>query len=308
MKVGVIGPIFLDLIYASLQRLPQLGEEVYSENFYPVLGGSAITQAMLLDRFGVNITFGTFLSNGFRSQMVIKLLEEHQFDNYVNLFDAVQFKEIDPTPITSVMSCENDRSFLSYQQGEVKSFITDEALYQFLKGSDWCLAIPDRLNVMKRLYLEGTRFIYDIGWNDNLSIEKEAEILSLCEIFTPNEKEALALTRTTNITEAIKVLACYVKNPIITLGESGVLYYDREIIECSLPIKFNAVDTTGAGDNFLAGVIYGLTQSWDLRRSIKMGLITGGYSTTSVGCCEAKLSLSKAMSYLKKCEEGGYNN
>ena len=62
--------------------------------------------------------------------------------------------------------------------------------------------------------------------------------------------------------------------------------------------EFRAVDTTGAGDNFLAGVIYGLLHDEPLGRCVRLGNIFAGKSTTAVGCFGAAVTPALIREYL----------
>jgi sugar/nucleoside kinase (ribokinase family) len=53
-----------------------------------------------------------------------------------------------------------------------------------------------------------------------------------------------------------------------TLGPAGVLAWDGERILHRPAYRVPVVDTTGAGDVFHAGFIYGLRQGWDLERKL----------------------------------------
>ena len=53
-----------------------------------------------------------------------------------------------------------------------------------------------------------------------------------------------------------------------TLGESGVLAWDGKQLIQSAAYRVNVVDTTGAGDIFRAGFIYGLLHDWPLERQL----------------------------------------
>lgn len=57
---------------------------------------------------------------------------------------------------------------------------------------------------------------------------------------------------------------------IFTSGSSAVLYgrNSGEIKSC-LPPKIQPIDTTGAGDSFRSGVIYGILQNWPETKTIK---------------------------------------
>ncbi len=53
-----------------------------------------------------------------------------------------------------------------------------------------------------------------------------------------------------------------------TLGEEGVLAWDGKQLVHSAAYRVPVVDTTGAGDIFRAGFIYGLMQDWPLERQL----------------------------------------
>jgi sugar/nucleoside kinase (ribokinase family) len=53
-----------------------------------------------------------------------------------------------------------------------------------------------------------------------------------------------------------------------TLGEDGVLAWDGKQLLHSAAYRVPVVDTTGAGDVFRAGFIYGLMQDWPLERQL----------------------------------------
>ena len=62
---------------------------------------------------------------------------------------------------------------------------------------------------------------------------------------------------------------------------------------------FVAVDTTGAGDNFLTGVIYGMIRDMSLEDSLKLGNLFAGKSTTGVGCFGASITLPEVERFLE---------
>jgi sulfofructose kinase len=53
-----------------------------------------------------------------------------------------------------------------------------------------------------------------------------------------------------------------------TLGENGVLAWDGRQLIHSAAYRVPVVDTTGAGDIFRAGFIYGLLHDWPLDRQL----------------------------------------
>jgi sugar/nucleoside kinase (ribokinase family) len=53
-----------------------------------------------------------------------------------------------------------------------------------------------------------------------------------------------------------------------TLGPDGVLAWDGRQFYFSAAYQVPVVDTTGAGDIFHAGFLYGLLQGWELERQL----------------------------------------
>lgn len=68
-----------------------------------------------------------------------------------------------------------------------------------------------------------------------------------------------------------------------TLGEGGVLAWDGERHCHSPAYRVPVVDTTGAGDIFHAGFIYGLLQHWPLERQLDFACAAAALNCTAVG-------------------------
>ena len=57
------------------------------------------------------------------------------------------------------------------------------------------------------------------------------------------------------------------------------------------PVAVAAVDGTGAGDAFNAGVLYGKLAGWPFERCVQLGNAAGAQATTAVGAAEAATDL-----------------
>ncbi len=68
-----------------------------------------------------------------------------------------------------------------------------------------------------------------------------------------------------------------------TLGEEGVLAWDGAQFRYAAAFRVQPVDTTGAGDIFHAGFIYGLLQGWPLQRQLDFACAAAALSCTAVG-------------------------
>jgi sugar/nucleoside kinase (ribokinase family) len=68
-----------------------------------------------------------------------------------------------------------------------------------------------------------------------------------------------------------------------TLGHEGVLAWDGERFHYAPAYRIDAVDTTGAGDIFHAGFIYGLLQGWPLQRQLEFACAAAALNCAAVG-------------------------
>lgn len=77
---------------------------------------------------------------------------------------------------------------------------------------------------------------------------------------------------------------------ITTLGAEGSYFQEKKngsIISESIPAKkrFALVDTTGAGDAYIAGFIYGFLNGYDTNSCCKFGSIMSSFSIAKMGSC-----------------------
>lgn len=301
-EVRAIAPLYIDLIYSGFDALPEPGEEVYTKAFDLQLGGGAAAIPVTLARMGVPSRLGAFLGEDAMSRLAVGLLEENGLQQYENLYHGVGR----PVVVSSVFSYGGDRSFLSYGDEVTQKDLTDGACYDFLKGAAIAFAPQGRPEVVRRLHEEGTVLLYDIGWTPGMKLADYREILRNVDFFTPNEKEARQLTGEEKLEDALRKLGEAVKTPVVKCGAAGCIALEKgEIIRVPAIERFTPVDFTGAGDNFMAGLLYGVYQGWPLVRCLQMGNVFGGYSTTQAGCYKAGLTRSQAFHYLKYYDETG---
>lgn len=77
-----------------------------------------------------------------------------------------------------------------------------------------------------------------------------------------------------------------------TLGQDGVLAWDGSQFLHAAAYRVPVVDTTGAGDIFHAGFIYGLLQNWPLQRQLDFACAAAALNCTATGArgCIAPLA------------------
>lgn len=68
-----------------------------------------------------------------------------------------------------------------------------------------------------------------------------------------------------------------------TLGEEGVLAWDGDTFHRRPAFRVRVADTTGAGDIFHAGYIYGLLRGWPLERQLDFACAAAALNCTATG-------------------------
>jgi ribokinase len=88
----------------------------------------------------------------------------------------------------------------------------------------------------------------------------------------------------------------------VTLGERGA-FLATPTWEKGIPaIKVPAVDTTGAGDAFNAGLAVALAHGAELEAAVNFAVITGGLAVTKDGVVPALPRWDEVLAY---CEQSG---
>ncbi len=104
------------------------------------------------------------------------------------------------------------------------------------------------------------------------------------DIIFGNEDEVKSLYQANSLEQAMNYLAKDTDFAIITRGSKGSLILaNDEIIEIEPKFVENVVDTTGAGDIYAAGFLYGLSQEYGLEVCGKIANIVSSEIITEVG-------------------------
>ncbi len=105
--------------------------------------------------------------------------------------------------------------------------------------------------------------------------EETEKLIGLSDVVKPNELECEVLTGIDPRIDARKhaeiIKSWGPKIVVITLAELGSVIYDGADFFPIPAYETVAKDSTGAGDTYMAGFMYGYTKCWDLRRCGCMG-------------------------------------
>jgi sugar/nucleoside kinase (ribokinase family) len=298
--VAGAGAVNVDLLYNNIE-LPNIGEEVYTDDFSIKLGGGLPATLINIGRLGIPIKLACELGNDMFSLFAQR--EINQYTTPLNLYKG----DMIPVNITSVLIHKKDRSFISYGKGGLTySKEAENAFYNMAKGAKICyMEANGFINAYKKLKADGTVLVFDTGWSDDLSIDKYRDYIELADYYTPNRKEALKITGTESIEDALEELKKHFIKVIIKLDCEGCLGYDGELFTVPPIDEFKCVDSTGAGDAFLAGFVYGLYYDYSFKDCILLGNLTGGKAVTGIGALSSYLTEKELLKLSEQYKKQG---
>ncbi len=90
------------------------------------------------------------------------------------------------------------------------------------------------------------------------------------DILFANETEAQAFTGEKDPLQALNILTDYANIAIVKVGADGSYISDNGALTTVEGVKANAIDTTGAGDMYAAGILYGMTHDLDFETAGKI--------------------------------------
>ena len=281
LDVLLHGAYFCDLIFGGLPEVPQLGRDLFSSSFDIVPGGAFYT-ALALHRLGLHT--GWMCEVG--DDMFSRTIEEEALAEGI---DTTYFERSagEVRRLAAVFSFAHDRGFISYIDGQLPKILPLDEVERLRPR---CLLLTNigywqDLPRLSDLPNRDETLVYMDCQDSGLSLESPGliECLRHVDVFAPNETEALHLTGTHAAHEALRQLADLIPAVVIKCGKRGSIARRGEEVAEAMPIAVTAVDTTGAGDCFNAGFVYGLLKNAPLVDCLRYGNIVGGLSTTGPG-------------------------
>ena len=263
----------MDLIDESRMREIQKAQSGLQRSEAP--GGSVCNTMRAMARLGADVGYIGKIGN----DNIGKIYEEETKKAGVNPF-FVRAEEISGCS-TVLISPDGERTMATYL-GPAATLSDEEISDEILHPYD-CLYIEGYLISNEKLFLPmlkrakrlGLKIALDLsnfnivnGFRDLL---KEV-IPEYVDILFSNESEAQAYTGL-SACEAVNVISKDVEISVVTIGKDGVLVGDNNRIIHNPALDSNVLDTTGAGDNFAAGFLYGYSLGATSEQSAKIGTL-----------------------------------
>ena len=301
-SICIFGVFVADLCFFG-NKIPIKGETVLGNNHIVGPGGKGSNQAIAAARLNGEVNFITKVGNDNYADMAFSLYKEAG----VNIDCIIRDQNLS-TGVAGIMIDENGNNAINVFAGAAAHLHNDDIdkNLEIFKNSKIFLTqmeTPDDVTLYSLKKAKENNCITVLNPAPARKINKED--FSLLDFFTPNETEAefylnKKVETETDIKNAAKeFLKRGVKNIIITLGEKGVYFAnkDQEYFIEALKLKNEVVDTTGAGDAFNGAFVVGLANDLKFKDTLIFANKVAGISTTRAGAASSMPTFKEVNNY-----------
>ncbi len=268
-NVLVLGGVIID--HYIMAEFPRRGEDTLITREFQQVASCALNVAVTLKNLGCNPYLVSSVGADPRGQRIMAYLEEREIDpRFIALHTEPQAS---PSGYCLVLvEPGGERTFVTYRgcedslPTELLDEMGDDIHFPYIYPSGYYLLNPEESGVKIRLLAElkrrGSKILFDPGSLAHHIDGKTLEsVLDLAEIALPNRREIALLDEKLNQSFRSWCLARNYSLIVEKDGSNPFYSYTKDRVSRHIPAAVKAVDTTGAGDSFAAGLIFGLLQA-----------------------------------------------
>lgn len=231
---------------------------------YRVCGGGPVANAVhLLAELGEKTAFIGVIGddpsgNIVREEMNLAGVQFMGIVRNLNTPEAQIWVEMDTGKRTVVL---NRKGNFSITPAEIPAGIIENSRFLLLDGRD----AETCLSAAEMAHQAGRKVVYDLG-----SVrDRTEELIESADYLIVSENFAKGYFKDNYLENALKKLfRSSMTAFVITIGERGCLWRDKEGAGILPGFQMEVKDTTGAGDAFHGGFIYGLNKGWNHKKCI----------------------------------------
>ncbi|WP_071608630.1 carbohydrate kinase family protein [Fervidobacterium thailandense] len=289
MEVCCIGKLNVDYVF-PVEEL-KIGENHNSETLLVNLGGKATNVAVALSKLGVETCLIVPIGDDDVSTMVSRVMSHFHIDFRPVVKQGARtgmtFVVVEPNGTNTMFNHLGANSLLSVEDlKEFENIIKASKIVYFQTGLN--------IKILEYLLSLDVPVFVEASHRVELSILKYAFAVSL------NESELLGLTSSGTLEDALRVLvSCGVKKIFLKVGERGSYYVENGVLVFKEAFKVDVVDTTGAGDAFSAGCIFGMLKGLPEGSILELANACGAITCTRFGTTLAFPTFDEVARFLE---------
>ena len=305
-RITILGTSNIDFV-CHTDKLPSPGQTVAGTQFQVSPGGKGANQAVAAARLGSSAVFLSklgsldpyreLLTEGFRWAGLDFSRVETESGHYCGA--ALILIDGSAQNIIAIVDNANRAITPEYVDHHRRAI---EASQAFMVELGVPLAAAEHATVLARQ--AGILTVV----NPAPAMAMSGRFYEAIDIITPNETEAAQLTGVEIKDTSSCAQACRyfhdrgVRDVVITLGRQGAFLSDRGRGRHVAPFPVAAVDPTGAGDAFCAGLACALVEGQELPRAVRYACAAGALCASRPGAIRAMPARSEVVSMIDEGE------
>lgn len=288
-----IGNIQFDVLARPMAALPPPGALARVEEVRFSLGGNGMNTAAGLARLGMSTAIFGAVSRDFLGDYALAQLAAAGVDA-----SAIARHPTAGSGVSLIAVAPDGERSITFTNGANECFSLDEVPDHLIRqarvlcvGSVFVLPqlTGEALaRLFQRARAAGVTTVLDICWDgEGRGLSFLAPCLPSTDLFAPSWEEGRQLTGQDEPEAIAAALRAAGAGAVaLKLGERGCFVTAEGVSELVPTVPLAAVDTTGAGDTWLAGMMAGLLQGLSLPECGRLANRVAAFAVTGPGCWE----------------------
>lgn len=297
MKVIGLGQCAYDYLFVT-DSFPQPDTKKEVLEWTNAGGGPVATALAGLSRLGIECNYHGIIGDDEAGE---KIRESLLHEN-INTEGLIKRWGTDSQVAFIAVEKDSGKRTIFWKRPSGAPLTPDELPDHFLDGADFLLVdglmAKASMQAAKKARKKGIPVMLDAGRVRNGMIE----LAHMCDYVVGSEEFARGLRKDKPFDpeEAIEKMRSFgAKAATVTLGDKGSITLCSDEIFRTPAYKVDAVDTTGAGDVFHAGYIYGLLQKRDIKEVVRFASAFAALKCRKLGGRAGIPDLNEVMNFLK---------
>lgn len=291
-KIAVIG-LSGQSIFMKVNNLPTPSTTIHSTNLYIEPGGKGYNQAVACKKLGAEVSYFSKVGCDEYGNICEKYLKD------LGIKTIFEKDKILNTALATILTDDLAENEVIVYKGASSNLNVSE-----LKDFESEIVTADVLLLQYEISIDVVKKAIEIAKENNTlvilnpapAIYLDKEILNMADIVTPNYEEAKTLYGLD-----IEKLPSSINNTlIVTLGSKGSLLINNHTSKKFSPINVEAVNTTGAGDIFNAGLAVAIANKKSIEEAIEFATVASGLSVTKEHVMDSIPTKEMVEEYLKR--------
>ncbi|MCM3080740.1 MULTISPECIES: carbohydrate kinase family protein [Brevibacillus] len=281
-KIAVHGFVNTDII-CQVDALAEADQETEVSSLQFLPGGSAANVAVGLSRLGEEVFFLGAVGQHAYTTFLLDSMEKVRRD-YVQIVE-----DASSGMVMVLVNKQGLRTMYTYPGANVQ-YEVNRIPEDFCRELDILHLSSPHLSIAEQLFAWKKRNPrLRISFDPSSLLTKKGldsikVFLAQTDILFVNRSELQDLVGDREVEQALLELhGLGVQEIFVKLGKEGAVYSTarERVFLPSLPVK--AVDSTGSGDAFAVGVLYGFSRGWDKKKVLQAGITLGARVVEQVG-------------------------